>query len=199
MRIFHIQFCAVLVALIIGSTPSASAHDMIPGVGGFVGRILHPFIIIDHFVCLVLAGLIAGLYGPKSIWLSLASLIGGVIAGYLLQAVIPIIEIFWMLPLASALVAGLMVLGAVPLGPFRWLGVIIALGTAVGLETDPEGVLFIDRIDTLGGLVIAAAILLLIIGWPLSRASNPWISIMARIVSSWISAVAGLVLALNFQ
>ena len=50
---------------------------------------------------------------------------------------------------------------------------------------------------TLSGLVVAAGILLLAIGWPLKRWASQWTALLARIVSSWITAIAGLVLALS--
>ena len=136
MRPSLINFVPVLVVMVLlsGGIEPARAHDLIPGVGGFAGRILHPFIIIEHLLCLIMAALIAGLYGPGSLWRSLAVLIGGVLAGFLSQAVIPIIEQLWMLPLAAALITGLMVLSAVPLGSAAWRLVIFLLGFVVGLE-----------------------------------------------------------------
>jgi len=188
---------AVLFALMVFASSAANAHDVIPGVTGFFGRVLHPFIITEHMFCFILAGLIAGLYGPRRIWISLGALISGVAVGFLSQAVIPIIDWLWMLPLLSAVFSGLLVLSGPPLGTYIWLLVIGALGFAVGLETDPEGVFLIDKVQTLGGLVIAASILLLIIGWPLRSTSRSWVRILARVISSWITAISMLVLALS--
>ena len=192
---------SLIAALIFadGIYAPLAAHDLIPGVGGFAGRVLHPFIIVEHFLCLLVAALIAGAYVGKPIWRSILVLAGGSILGFSAQAVIPIIDILWMLPLAAAVLAGLVVLAAPHLATAVWLGFIFALGFAVGLETDPEGVFLIDRVRTLGGLIAAGVIVLLAIGGPLSSTNLAWVKSLVRIAGSWITAIATMVLALNFQ
>ncbi len=201
-RFAHVFLNPVLFFLFMtgsGFYAPAAAHDMIPGVSGFPARVLHPFIIIEHFLCLMIAGLIAGAYAGRPVWRSILVLIGGLTVGFAAQAVIPIIEILWMLPLVAAVVAGLLVLAAPRLPFLAWAGVIFALGFAVGLETDPEGVLMIDAARTLGGLVVAGSLLLALVAVPLSRSGLAWVKTMVRILGSWITAIATMVLALNFQ
>jgi len=198
MKTRSLQTLLLLTCVALFSSLPAHAHDVIPGVSGFVGRILHPFIITEHLFCLILAGLIAGLYGPRVIWISLGLLLGGILIGFLAQSVIPIISWLWMLPLGAAMIAGLMVLSAAPIGAQFWVGIIFMLGFSVGLETDPEGVFFMDKLRTLGGLVLAGGAVLLTIGWPLQGTERSWVRILARVVSSWITAIAMLVLALSF-
>ena len=185
--------------VLLANSQLVLAHDVIPGVSGFAGRVLHPFIITEHMLCLILAGFIAGLYGPLSLWKSLGILVAGLLVGFTSQLIIPIIDVIWMLPLASAVLAGLLVLSAPPLAIRVWLAIIFALGFAVGLETDPEGAFVIDWVQTLAGLMVAGALLLVLLGWPLGNASQSWVGIVARVVSSWIVAIAVLVLALNFN
>ena len=119
----------------------------------------HPFIITEHMLCLILAGLIGGLYGSRVIWWPLGALTIGAMSGFLSQGFIPIITWAWMLPLGAAVFVGLLVLSAAPIGKRGWLLAIFFLGFVVGFETDPEGVFFIDQAQTLGGLIIAGAIL----------------------------------------
>ena len=188
---------ALMAFVLMANSKLVLAHDVIPGVSGFAGRVLHPFIITEHMLCLILVGFIAGLYGPLSLWKSLGILVAGLLFGFASQLIIPIIDVIWMAPLAMAMLAGLLVLTAPPLGVGVWLVIIFALAFVVGLETDPEGAFVIDWVQTLAGLMVAGALLLVLLGWPLRNASQPWVSIVARVVSSWIVAIAVLVLALS--
>lgn len=177
----------------------AEAHDAIPGIAGFPGRVLHPFIITEHLLCLILASLIIGAFLERSLLAGLGILVGGLVVGFAAQIIIPIIDVLWMLPLGAAFVAGLLVLAGLQMGERFWIMVIFGLGFAVGLETDPEEVYLIDFAYTLAGLIVAASLVHLLIGTAFRRYQSKPMQIFARVLASWVSTIAALVLALNFQ
>lgn len=151
-------------------------------------------------MCLLAASLIAGMHVGRPLWPSILALGAGIILGFFLaQTVIPIIGVLWMLPLGAAILSGLLVVAAPGFSAPVWLGIIFALGFSVGLETDPEGVFLIDSVRTISGLVTAAIIVLVVTGFPLSRTGLEWVRVLVRIIGSWITAIAIMVLALNFQ
>jgi hydrogenase/urease accessory protein HupE len=55
---------AVLAALLLATDP-AHAHDVVAGVGGFYGGLLHPLLVPAHVLALTSLGLLIGQQTPR--------------------------------------------------------------------------------------------------------------------------------------
>jgi hypothetical protein len=70
------------------------------------------------------------------------------------------------------------------------------IGTAIGLDSPPQGISFSAAMLALIGTAITAIAIVALIAFAGARLTRPWQRIGIRIVGSWIAASAVLVLAL---
>src|SRR5262245_62430879 len=57
--------CVALVSAFLAATSPASAHAVIPGVGGFAGGLVHPLLVPAHLIALLVLGLFIGHQAPR--------------------------------------------------------------------------------------------------------------------------------------
>jgi len=187
---------AVVAALALTATP-ALAHDVVPGVGGFYGGLLHPLLIPAHLLALAGIGLFLGQQQrPMSVGLLAvftASLVIGVIA--IVSAVSPMYQ--GEVVLGVAAVAGLLVALARPIRALLSLPLITIAGIAIMLDSVPDDMSMQRTFLALVGTVIAAFILATLIAEATRALAHDWQRIGVRILGSWIAASAILVLAVR--
>lgn len=190
--------CALPLAMLI--VPHlAHSHTGPFGITGYPVLILHPFIILDHTLCLVAAGLIAGQQEALGLWRAIIALLVGQVLGFLWLIFVPELEYQAFLPTVVAGLIGLLVAIAPSLGRFAVLGIVGSAGFVVGLNTWPEGPLLEILALTLAGLMLGSAILFSLVAWPVSKLTKDWQKIGVRIVGSWLAASICLMLALAFR
>lgn len=190
--------CAIPVAMLV--VPEvAHSHTAPFGITGYPILILHPFIVLDHALCIVAAALLGGQQESLGFPRSLASLLAGQAAGFTYLVLVPSSAFEPFLPIGFAAVLGLLVALAPRLNRYLAAGAVFAAGFAVGLNTYPEDGLPLVLAMTLGGLMLGSTVLFTLVGWPVSRLKKDWQRIGVRIAGSWLAASVCLVLALAFR
>jgi hydrogenase/urease accessory protein HupE len=187
---------AVVAALALAATP-ALAHDVVLGVGGFTGGLLHPLLVPAHLLALTGLALFLG-QQPRVTSAGLlavftASLIVGVIA--IVSAVSPVFQ--GEVVLGVAAVAGLLVALARPITMLLSLPLIVIAGIAIMLDSVPDDMSMQRTFLALVGTVLAAVVVIVLIAEIGRALRRDWQRIGVRIVGSWIAASAILVLALR--
>jgi urease accessory protein len=185
-----------LVAAAFSATP-AFAHDVVPGVGGFYGGLVHPLLVPAHVLALVGVGLLIG-GQPRRIGAGLtavfaAALIVGVVA--IVAAVSPMYQDDVVLLVAAA--SGILVALARPITALIGFPLVVIAGIALMLDSVPHEISMQTTFLALVGTVIAAFILTSLIVEVARAATRDWQRIGIRILGSWIAASAILVLALR--
>ena len=174
----------------------ASAHDIVPGVGGFAGGVLHALLVPTHVMALLGLGLLAGRLSNGRLIAEVAfaaALMGGLGAIALGTGETPAPLV---LPGVSAL-CGALVAGALPVpSPLVWLMAIVT-GVAVGLDSPPDAISLREAYVMMAGVWLGAVLVLVLVAEAAARLTRPWQLIGLRVVGSWIAASAILVLALQ--
>ncbi len=185
--------------LLLALPGTALAHSPIKGLGDFYNGILHPLFVPAQVLLVVALGLLIGQRGvarqlPAVVAYALAVFTGLVLTGAWLRTSLQGLELAI---LGAALVLALLVVVARPLP--RPLVVLLAAGTGLllGLDSLQEGSSGRARAVALFGSGISLYLLLL---YPMALAErfegHRWLRIGTRVLGSWISASALLVLAL---
>ena len=180
---------------LLAASHAAEAHGSVEGLGSFFGGLFHPVVEPAHLISMLALGLLLGQRGLRASHPALPCLALGAAAGVIAAG------LGWgqatdtPLLLAAGL-AGVTVAASLPL-PVGALALLSALmGLGIGLGSAPES-----------GTSTAQAVMLLgtllgIVGWTADVAlisfelKRRWLRIAIRVVGSWLSACAMLVLAL---
>lgn len=189
-----LQLACIAAALFLPAP--ASAHEVF-GITGFPASILHPLIIIDHALAILALALLAGQQARPAMAVKLAVLLGAMLCGFAMLLYLPSHPLAPLLPLAAAGLCGLLVALGLPLPGWGCALAIAFAGFAIGLNTIPEAGILLAFLYAIGGAMICAGTLLLVIGIPLRWLERDWQRIGLRIAGSWIAASATLVLALT--
>lgn len=179
---------------------AALAHSPVKGLGDFYNGILHPLFVPAHLLLVVAMGLLIGQQGISRHGYPVWGYLGGVIAG-LAMAGAGLAGPAWqeLAVLAAAVVAGLLVVLALRLP--AWLLIVLGLlsGLLLGLDSVQADLAGRARAVALFGSGVSLYLLLL---YPLALAESferhPWLRVGVRVLASWITASALLVLALLF-
>ena len=170
------------------------------GIGEFYGGMLHPLLVLSHALAVVVFALMLGQRGTRAMRFAyppylLALAIGLIITGFDVQPALPFQEILLLL----ALFCGLGV-AAQRSPPDIVLALIAAItGLLVGMDS---GVTGLDRRETFAALLgcwLGAVLLLVFIAGIAEMAQQAWQRVALRIIGSWTTACAVLVLALAFR
>lgn len=176
---------------------TASAHTVIPGVGGLTGGLVHPALVPAHVLALTALGLLAGQQPPRTRRTVLASFAAGLAAG-----VGAIVSAFAaddpdMIVLACAAATALLVVAARPLPRGIPAAAAAVAGVAIILDSVPQEISVSATVLALGGTFVTALLALMLAAWLAARGMRPWQQVGIRILGSWIAASAILVLALR--
>jgi urease accessory protein len=191
----------LLTALLVakGAGPAA-AHSPVKGIGTFYNGMLHPYMVPGHVLMLLALGLLIGQHAPASSKYSLPVFAGALLCSAGILPWLSIASASEPILLTVALVAGLIVATSIVPGRVAPVLLAIAAGSALGLNSNPEGVQPGQLWLALVGTCLGAFLGLLYAGglaaW-LSR-SEQWPRVVVRVLGSWTAACAFLVLVLEY-
>jgi hypothetical protein len=186
----------LFIAVLLASTTPALAHSPIMGIGGVLGGILHALLIPEHGLSLLALGLALGQQemSPRraGILIYAVALTCGLVA-----AAFAVGETFAAdVLLAATGILGLLVVTMWTPTYLVWTLAAIA-GLTIALDSRPEVVSNLEVVLMLLGSGFGAAVSLAIVAEvSFLLRSNPQ-RIVARVVGSWITAIAILVLSLR--
>ncbi len=178
---------------------AAFALSPIEGLNSFLDGLLHPLFVSSHLLLLVAIGLYFGQQGIgeclPAIKLFVVSTLAGLAASWF--SVAGDAEI---LVLGEALVIGLLVAARPNLKPYWSLLIGMVCGLSLGLDSAQPDLIVAQRLISLCGSFLGLAVLLLhttaFADWFRKR---HWQRTSVRIIGSWVSASAMLVLALSIS
>lgn len=191
-----------LVLALLVVPDAALAHPAFPGIGGFWGGLLHPFVVPAHALAIVAAGLLVGQViksAPDAArWSGPAAFAAGLIVGSIAiaRAFVPIHAneaLFGLAALSGIWIAA----GRTPLHltPLLIAGL---TGLVVALDSPPDAILLREALLMQIGTFCGALALFTALQEIASRLRHGWQHVGVRILGSWTAASAILVLALRF-
>jgi len=186
---------AVLAWLLVLTT-SASAHSQVMGVGGVPGGVLHAWLIPEHGMSLVALGVALGRQDHTARRFAALVFIVALTAG--LVAIGLAVEASFATDalLAATAILGLLIAAA-------WLPALLVwplaafVGVMFALDSSPEVNSTDEAMRMLIGSGIGAALALALLAEGSSYLRSGALRIVARVLGSWIAAIAILDLALR--
>jgi hypothetical protein len=186
---------ALFPVLLLTSVP-ALAHSPIMGIGGVTGGILHALLIPEHGMSLLALGLALGqLEKPErrtGILIFVAVLTGALVAAAFAVGEAMAADVL----LATTGILGLLIVTLWTPAYLIWALAAI-VGMTIGLDSRPEVASNGEVIQMLLGSGLGAAICLAIVAEVSFLLRSNAQRIVARVVGSWITAIAILVLSLR--
>ena len=179
------------------SVSAAQAHTVIDGIGGFPGGLLHPLLVPAHGLALIALGCLVGQFGWRTRLMLIAAFIAGAALTVALVTMAFSANAAEQVVLALASIAGLLL--AAWLRPPSLMVAILAIciAAAITLDSVPAILSVKETLLSLGGTVIAATSLLTLIAVLSAAGPQLWQRIGIRMLGSWITASAIMVLALR--
>jgi hydrogenase/urease accessory protein HupE len=188
---------AALAAALLLPATAASAHVVIPGVGGFPGGLAHPLLVLSHALSLVALGLLvsrqpmrARLILIAAFMAAMAMSFGGVSLAYSTDRAELVV-------LALAAIAGLILASGwnAPLAVTALIA--ICLGGAILFDSVPAVPSIRETLLALAGTTLVATAAIGTIAFVSACLPAFWQRIGIRVAGSWIAASTILVLALR--
>jgi hypothetical protein len=185
-----------LVLLLLASTTPALAHSPIMGIGGVLGGILHALLIPEHGLSLLALGLVLAQQEQSArrsgILIYVAALTCGLVA-----AAFAVGEMFAAdVLLAATGILGLLVVTMWAPTYLVWALAAIA-GLTIALDSRPEVASNAEALRMLLGGGVGAMISLVAVVEVSFRLRGNAQSVVKRVLGSWITAIAILVLSLR--
>ena len=174
---------------------TALAHAPIKGINNFYNGILHPLVVAPHLMIIIALGLLIG-QQSKDITIAPRGFLGGAIAGLAAAALGAGFDAEIII-IVIAGTAGLLASIKPSLKTPVYTSFAIMGGLFIGLDSTPEGLKAKDLFMSLGGTLLGASLLLFYIAVLASKAKKQWQQIGVRVIASWTTASAVLVLALQ--
>jgi hypothetical protein len=190
------RFALAPLACLLALTTPASAHAPIMGIGGVAGGFLHALLIPEHGMALVALGLALGRQETLERRYELLMFTVAVTAGLLAVWLVADATFSGDVLLAVTGILGLSVAIAWMPRSLNWALVVVA-GVAFALDSKPDEVATDELIRMLIGSWLGSALALAVlaeVAFLLQRGAG---SIAARILGSWIAAIAILDLSLR--
>jgi len=179
----------------------ALAHSPIEGIGDFFNGMLHPLLVPAQILAILALGLFLGQHSINKHKTTVLLFLGATIAGL----VATLFEFdaaaqLSMLSLISAVVIGLLIVIGVKIHWSLFLVLGITVGFIVGMDSSAELPSRKAQIVSLFGSGVGIYFLLLYaMAISESFSVKHWQTIAVRVVASWVSASALMVLALSFS
>ena len=187
--------CASALGLLSFGT-QAQAHGSVRGLGDFMGGFVHPLLEPAHLVALVVLVLLVAQRGMQRSLASLGVLAVAAAAGLLAAATgwhaltdTPLLVV--------ASLTGLGVVVARPLPPPAYALAAASIGLGIGLGSDPEGLTGSSRYVCLLGTWLGTCMVAIGSAVVIDELKRPWVPLLIRVVGSWMTATALLVLAVQ--
>lgn len=169
------------------------------GIGEFYGGILHPLVVLPHILALLVFGLLLGQRGVRAMRYAyppflLALMAGLFIAGFERQPALPTETVLLLL----AMFCGLLVAAQRP-PPELALAVLAGLlALLIGMDSGVPGLGRRETFAALAGCWLGGVLVLLVSAGVAEMAHRHWQRVALRVLGSWVTASASLVLALAF-
>ncbi len=178
----------------------ALAHSPIKGIGDFLNGMLHPLLVPTQLLVILTLGLWYGQHQPSHNQQSVLLFLSAIIVGLITTGLMPSLnmENIALLLLLCTTVIGLLVITALPLpSPILALAGLLT-GFLLGLDSAQETLVGKALIASLFGSGVGIYFLLLYtMALSESLSKKTWQTIAVRIIASWISTSALMVLALQ--
>jgi urease accessory protein len=185
----------LLLAALLGVAGEAAAHGSVQGLGNFFSGIVHPLLEPAHAMALLVLGLLIGRQGLKNSQPALPGFVLALVAGLVAAGADRGLDTSAFV-LAAAALTGLAVAGAQKLPPLATAAVAACLGLGIGLDSRPQGLDGSAMAVMLLGIAIGCCVWLLNVIGLVHQLRRAWLQVLVRVVASWVSAAAVLVLAL---
>jgi hypothetical protein len=191
-----LRTAATLGTLVLAPT-GAWAHSSIAGFGGFGSGFLHPLFDPVLLLAVVVSALLIGQHGFAGSRPAMASAAVGLALGLLATG------LGFAAPSSAPLLAAVMLTGLlVGIGrqwpPVLYGAVAAALGLCIGLGAEPDDASGVTRAFTLTGSFIGGCIWIADGALVVMALKKPWGRVLVRVLASWMTACALLVLALHW-
>lgn len=166
---------------------------------------LHPFLLTQQLLGIIIAGLVAGRTKPFAAW-PFVFIFGVCLAAtqLLIHAVPP--DLLYLFLLNFWAVAHLFIfMAAVAVAAFGRFSRTVSiplfalLAVVISLDIQAEGPAVSDTLQATAATFLTGAVLILAISWAVSRTLPQWAEILTRIIAAWIAASSLMVLALMFR
>jgi urease accessory protein len=186
---------AFVLLTVAGSTP-AFAHSPIMGIGGVVGGVLHALLIPEHGLSLLALGLVLGLTERPVRRTGYAVFAVALLCGLVAAAFAVGEALAADILLAATGIIGLLVVTLWTPTTLVW-GAAAVVGLTFALDSRPEVASNAEAIRMLVGSGIGAMLALVIVAEVSFLLRSNAQRIVARVMGSWITAIAILVLSLR--
>lgn len=192
------RLISALPALLLAAPGSALAHSPIKELGSFLNGFLHPVLVPSHLLLLLALGLLIGRHDPARHQSAVIAFLLATVAGLVGSQVAPVMVIPAVL-LSLTVLLGLLLVSDLAIKPMLLGIAALASGVLLGLDSDPEVYSGKALTAALFGSGIGIYLLLIYPMWLAdSLRHKHWQRIGIRVVGSWITASAVLVLTLQF-
>jgi len=177
----------------------ALAHSPIKGIGSFLNGMLHPLLVPAQVLVILALGLWYGQHQPAENKSSVLIFLFATITG-LVVSNFSITDDVSLLLLIGATVIGLIVVSDIKVPPVFYIFLGISAGFMVGLDSAQEALSGKEKVISLFGSGVGIYFLLLYaMAISETLSVKHWQIIAVRVIASWLSASAMMVLALNFS
>jgi len=177
----------------------ALAHSPIKGIGNFLNGMLHPLLVPAQVLVILAMGLWYGQHQPAENKASVLVFLFATIAG-LVVSYFSIVNDVSLLLLIAATVIGLIIISSITLPPVFTIILGLFVGFIVGLDSAQETLTDKAKILSLFGSGVGIYFLLLYaMAISETLSVRHWQIIAVRVIASWLSASAMMVIALSFS
>jgi urease accessory protein len=177
----------------------ALAHSPIKGIGSFLNGMLHPLLVPAQVLIILALGLWYGQHQPAENKTSVLVFLFATIAGLVISNFSMVDDVSLLL-LIGATVIGLIIISGITVPPVFYIFLGISAGFIVGLDSAQEALTGKAKILSLFGSGVGIYFLLLYaMAISETLSVRHWQVIAVRVIASWLSASAMMVLALSFS
>lgn len=190
-----------LWALLLFCVPGVGrAHSPIEGIGEFYGGMLHPLLVPAHALALLVYSLLVGQRGIRAMHLAYPAFMAALAVGLFMAgfSTSPALRSEILL-LAVAAGCGLLVALQAPVPRFVFVPLGAALGVVMGADSGVTGLSRQQAFAALLGAWVGAVIGMILVAGIAELVRRPWQRVAVRVLGSWGSASAFLVLALALR
>jgi urease accessory protein len=188
-------FLGFVLLTVAGATP-ASAHSPIMGIGGVLGGVLHAVLIPEHGLSLLALGLIFGLLERPARRTGYAVFAAALLCGLVAAAFAVGEALAADILLATTGIIGLLVVTLWTPTGLAWAAAAV-VGLTIALDSRPEVASNAEALQMLLGSGIGAITSLAAVAEISFLLRSNAQRIVARVMGSWITAIAILVLSLR--
>lgn len=188
---------ALIVAALVVTVSTASAHEVVPGLRGFPSLLLHPFVAVDMLLIMVGLALVAGASAHRMpLAVGMAVVMLGSFLGAMAQPSALAVPGLWRGPLVVAALLGALAASGTELGRIALLSLGLATAIVIGLGVPPERGSWLGKLEVAGATSVAIVVTFLALALPRAVfAGHAPVRIAGRIAGAWCLAIASLGLA----